>query len=68
MVPWAWAGLMKYLEECGIGAPASPWRPPIQPSFLRRSCRLTGINPPLPEAMARLDEQEEHFGMESMPH
>jgi len=57
----AFAGLMKYLHE------AEDWNPCISletadpAKFPEEIIRLININPPLPPAMARLDQLEEHF-------
>lgn len=56
-----WAGLMKYLNECGDWSPCVSLETADPAKFPEEIVRLTGINPPLPQAMARLDEQEEHF-------
>jgi threonine synthase len=56
-----WAGLMKYLKECGDWSPCISLETADPAKFPEEIVRLTGINPPLPQAMARLDELEEHF-------
>jgi threonine synthase len=56
-----WAGLMKYLRECGDWSPCVSLETADPAKFPEEIVRLTGINPPLPQAMARLDELEEHF-------
>jgi threonine synthase len=56
-----WAGLMKYLKECGDWSPCVSLETADPAKFPEEIVRLTGINPPLPQAMARLDELEEHF-------
>ena len=57
----AWAGLMKYLEECGDFSPCVSLETADPAKFPEEIVRATGINPPLPAAMARLDELEESF-------
>ncbi len=59
----AWAGLMKYLEECGDFSPCVSLETADPAKFPEEIVRATGINPPLPAAMARLDELEESFEM-----
>jgi threonine synthase len=56
-----WAGLMKYLVECGDWRPCVSLETADPAKFPREIISLTGVNPPLPMAMARMDEQEEHF-------
>ncbi len=56
-----WAGLMKYLKECGDWSPCVSLETADPAKFPDEIVRLTGINPPLPEVMARLDEQKENF-------
>ncbi len=58
-----WAGLMKYLKECGDFSPCVSLETADPAKFPEEIVRATGINPPLPEAMARLDELEESFEM-----
>jgi threonine synthase len=57
----AWAGLMKYLDECGDFSPCVSLETADPAKFPEEIVRATGINPPLPAAMARLDELEESF-------
>lgn len=57
----AWAGLMKYLQECGDGRPCVSLETADPAKFPEEIIRATGVNPPLPSAMARLDELEESF-------
>jgi threonine synthase len=57
----AWAGLMKYLKECGDTSPCISLETADPAKFPDEIVRATGINPPLPAAMARLDELEESF-------
>jgi len=57
----AWAGLMRYLEECGDYNPCISLETADPAKFPDEIVRATGINPPLPPAMARLDELEESF-------
>ena len=59
----AFAGLMKYLGECGDWNPCVSLETADPAKFPDEIVRATGINPPLPEAMARLDELEESFKM-----
>jgi threonine synthase len=56
-----WAGLVKYLATCEDWSPCVSLETADPAKFPEEIVRLTGINPPLPGAMARLDEQEEHF-------
>jgi threonine synthase len=57
----AWAGLMKYLGECGDFSPCVSLETADPAKFPEEIVRATGINPPLPAAMARLDELVESF-------
>ncbi len=59
------AGLMKYLAECGDWSPCISLETADPAKFPDEIVRLVGVNPPLPAAMASLDEQEEDF--ESIP-
>ncbi|MCX6672414.1 MAG: threonine synthase [Methanothrix sp.] len=59
----AWAGLMRYLKECGDASPCVSLETADPAKFPEEIVRATGINPPLPAAMARLDELEENFEM-----
>jgi threonine synthase len=56
-----WAGLMKYLEECGDWSPCVSLETADPAKFPEEIVRAIGVNPPLPAAMARLDELEESF-------
>jgi threonine synthase len=56
------AGLMSYLKECGDMSPCVSLETADPAKFPEEIVRATGINPPLPAAMARLDELDEHFG------
>ena len=56
-----WAGLVKYLQECGDWSPCVSLETADPAKFPEEIVRLTGINPALPQVMARLDELEEHF-------
>ena len=56
-----WAGLVKYLQECGDWSPCVSLETADPAKFPDEIVRLTGINPALPQVMARLDELEEHF-------
>jgi threonine synthase len=57
----AWAGLMRYLKECGDHSPCISLETADPAKFPEEIVRATGINPPLPPAMARLDELVETF-------
>jgi threonine synthase len=57
----AWAGLVRYLNECGNWSPCISLETADPAKFPEEIVRLTGINPALPQVMARLDELEEHF-------
>ena len=57
----AWAGLVRYLNECGDWSPCISLETADPAKFPEEIVRLTGINPALPQVMARLDELEEHF-------
>jgi len=57
----AWAGLMKYLKECGDFSPCVSLETADPAKFPEEIVRATGVNPPLPAAMARLDELVENF-------
>jgi threonine synthase len=56
-----WAGLLRYLEEGGDWSPCISLETADPAKFPEEIVRLIGVNPPLPPAMARLDEMEEHF-------
>jgi threonine synthase len=56
-----WAGLVKYLQECGDWSPCVSLETADPAKFPEEIVRLTGVNPALPQVMARLDELEEHF-------
>lgn len=56
-----WAGLMRYLDECGDWSPCVSLETADPAKFPDEIVRLTGVNPPLPSAMAKLDDQDEHF-------
>ncbi|MEI8002916.1 MAG: threonine synthase, partial [Methanothrix sp.] len=56
-----WAGLMKYLKECENASPCVSLETADPAKFPEEIVRATGVNPPLPAAMARLDELEENF-------
>jgi len=56
-----WAGLVRYLKECGDWSPAVSLETADPAKFPDEIVRLTGVNPPLPPAMASLDEKEEHY-------
>ncbi len=55
------AGLLKYLDECGDWSPCVSLETANPAKFPDEIIRATGVNPQLPPAMAKLDEQEEHF-------
>jgi len=57
----AWAGLLRYLEECGDAGPCVSLETADPAKFPDEVVRATGINPPLPPAMARLDELDEVY-------
>jgi threonine synthase len=57
----AFAGLMSYLNECGNWSPCVSLETADPAKFPDEIVRLTGIEPPLPKAMARLDELCERF-------
>ncbi len=56
-----WAGLLKYLQECGDWSPCISLETADPAKFPEEIVQATGINPPLPQAMARLDELEERY-------
>ena len=56
-----WAGLTKYLQECEDWSPCISLETADPAKFPEEIVRLTGMNPPLPKPMARLDEQVEQF-------
>jgi threonine synthase len=56
-----WAGLLRYLEECGDWSPCVSLETADPAKFPEEIVRLTGKSPALPPAMARLDQMEEHF-------
>lgn len=56
-----WAGLMKYLDDCGDFRPCISLETADPAKFPDEIIKLAGINPPLPKAMAKLDHLEEHF-------
>jgi len=57
----AWAGLMNYLNECGDYSPCISLETADPAKFPEEIVRATGIKPPLPPAMARLDELAEKY-------
>lgn len=57
----AWAGLMDYLNECGDYSPCISLETADPAKFPEEIVRATGIKPPLPPAMARLDELAEKY-------
>ncbi|MFB3764669.1 MAG: threonine synthase [Methanotrichaceae archaeon] len=56
-----WAGLMKYLDECGDWSPCISLETADPAKFPDEIIKLTNVNPPLPKAMAKLDNLDEHF-------
>ncbi|MDD1761394.1 MAG: threonine synthase [Methanothrix sp.] len=57
----AWAGLLRYLKECGDYSPCISLETADPAKFPEEIVRATGIIPPLPPAMARLDELAELY-------
>lgn len=57
----AWAGLLRYLKECGDYSPCVSLETADPAKFPDEIVRATGITPPLPPAMARLDELAELY-------
>jgi threonine synthase len=57
----AWAGLVRYLKECEDWSPCISLETADPAKFPDEIVRLTGVNPALPQVMARLDDLEEHF-------
>ena len=57
----AWAGLLRYLKECGDYSPCISLETADPAKFPEEIVRATGITPPLPPAMARLDELAELY-------
>jgi threonine synthase len=57
----AWAGLMRYLQECGDASPCVSLETADPAKFPDEIVRATGISPILPPAMAKLDELDENF-------
>ena len=56
-----WAGLLRYLDECGDWSPCVSLETADPAKFPEEVVQLTGVNPLLPPAMAKLDAAEEHF-------
>ncbi len=56
-----WAGLSRYLKEVEDWNPCVSLETADPAKFPEEIVRLTGVNPLLPKAMARLDQLEEHF-------
>ncbi len=56
-----WAGLARYIKEIEDWSPSVSLETADPAKFPEEIVRLTGVNPPLPKAMARLDQLEEHF-------
>lgn len=56
-----WAGLVRYLKEVEDWSPSVSLETADPAKFPEEIVRLTGVNPPLPKAMAQLDQLEEHF-------
>lgn len=57
-----WAGLMKYLDDCGDWSPCVSLETADPAKFPEEIVRATGVNPVLPPAMSRLDELSEQYG------
>lgn len=57
----AWAGLMKYLNECGDASPCISLETADPAKFPEEIERAIGISPPLPPAMSRLDDLAEKY-------
>ncbi|HNX39028.1 MAG TPA: threonine synthase [Methanothrix sp.] len=55
------SGLLRYLEESGEDCPCVSLETADPAKFPDEIVRATGINPPLPPAMARLDELDEVY-------
>jgi threonine synthase len=56
-----WAGLARYLKVVEDWSPCVSLETADPAKFPEEIVRLTGVNPALPKAMARLDQLEEHF-------
>jgi threonine synthase len=56
-----WAGLSRYLKGVEDWSPCVSLETADPAKFPEEIVRLTGVNPPLPQAMVRLDQLEEHF-------
>ncbi len=56
-----WAGLMKYLDTFGDWNPCICLETADPAKFPDEIISLTGVNPPLPKAMAKLNDQDEHI-------
>ena len=56
-----WAGLMRYLNEEEDWSPCVSLETADPAKFPDEIVKLTGVNPPMPPAMALLDQLEEHF-------
>ena len=56
-----WAGLVRYLREMEDWSLCVSLETADPAKFPEEIVRLTGVNPPLPKAMARLDQLDEHF-------
>lgn len=61
-----WAGLSRYLKEVEDWSPCVSLETADPAKFPEEIVRLTGVNPPLPKVMARLDQLDEHFEKISM--
>jgi threonine synthase len=55
------AGLMKYLKECGDWSPCVSLETADPAKFPDEIIKATGVNPPIPPAMAKLDNLVENF-------
>jgi len=56
-----WAGLVRYLREMKDWSPCVSLETADPAKFPEEIVRLTGVNPPLPRVMARLDQLDEYF-------
>ncbi|MDD1742473.1 MAG: threonine synthase [Methanotrichaceae archaeon] len=56
-----WAGLMRYLDTFGDWSPCISLETADPAKFPDEIISLTGVNPPLPKAMAKLNDQDEHI-------
>jgi len=56
-----WAGLLKYLDDCGDWSPCISLETADPAKFPEEIIKATGVNPQLPLAMARLDQLKEQY-------